>query len=322
MDSSNGRCGPYRTVFPFLVSPATRLPWQPVAICGRGASNARCAAWRDGRVVMQRPAKPWTPVRFRLPPPKLVLSHLAASDAGHPDRFCVWASTSASSCSGLYRGSTVELYWPHSRHSPWSACKDRQNTANDGLMNRQSHALHNAIRNALLLLSVLIASVSGGVVAAADPAGNSRYDVLGTGQDCREGYKRTGTTCVQVRIPENARLNVIGNDWVCNPGYRRLGKTCTPVNIPPNASIDLLTNDWRCNPGFRRQGSGCVAVRNRDNAHINALGNDWECDRGYRPLGSGCVAIQVPPNAKLNSFGDGWECRPGYRRLGSRCEMY
>src|SRR5467141_1922811 len=24
---------------------------------------------RDGRVVMQRPAKPWTPVRFRLPPP-------------------------------------------------------------------------------------------------------------------------------------------------------------------------------------------------------------------------------------------------------------
>ena len=25
--------------------------------------------WRDGRVVMQRPAKPWTPVRFRLPPP-------------------------------------------------------------------------------------------------------------------------------------------------------------------------------------------------------------------------------------------------------------
>ena len=26
---------------------------------------------RDGRVVMQRPAKPWTPVRFRLPPPKL-----------------------------------------------------------------------------------------------------------------------------------------------------------------------------------------------------------------------------------------------------------
>ena len=25
--------------------------------------------WRDGRVVMQRPAKPCTPVRFRLPPP-------------------------------------------------------------------------------------------------------------------------------------------------------------------------------------------------------------------------------------------------------------
>src|SRR2546422_10833490 len=24
---------------------------------------------RDGRVVMQRPAKPWTPFRFRLPPP-------------------------------------------------------------------------------------------------------------------------------------------------------------------------------------------------------------------------------------------------------------
>ena len=25
--------------------------------------------WRGGRVVMQRPAKPWTPVRFRPPPP-------------------------------------------------------------------------------------------------------------------------------------------------------------------------------------------------------------------------------------------------------------
>ena len=26
-------------------------------------------SWRGGRVVMQRPAKPWTPVRFRPPPP-------------------------------------------------------------------------------------------------------------------------------------------------------------------------------------------------------------------------------------------------------------
>ena len=28
-----------------------------------------CATWRGGRVVMQRPAKPCTPVRFRPPPP-------------------------------------------------------------------------------------------------------------------------------------------------------------------------------------------------------------------------------------------------------------
>ena len=28
-----------------------------------------CCIWRGGRVVMQRPAKPWTPVRFRPPPP-------------------------------------------------------------------------------------------------------------------------------------------------------------------------------------------------------------------------------------------------------------
>ena len=28
--------------------------------------------WLDGRVVMQRPAKPFTPVRFRLQPPKIM----------------------------------------------------------------------------------------------------------------------------------------------------------------------------------------------------------------------------------------------------------
>ena len=28
--------------------------------------------WLDGRVVMQRPAKPFTPVRFRLQPPILI----------------------------------------------------------------------------------------------------------------------------------------------------------------------------------------------------------------------------------------------------------
>lgn len=202
------------------------------------------------------------------------------------------------------------------------ARKERQDTANKGLMTREVHALNINMRNGILLLAVLIAAVNGRPAAAADPTASSRYDVSGTGQDCREGYKRTGTTCVEVSIPQNARLNVHGNDWVCNPGYRRLGEICTPAYVPPNAHIDLLTNDWRCNPGFRRHGSGCEAVRNRENAHINALGNDWECDRGYRPLGSGCVAIQIPPNARLNSFGNGWECRPGYRRLGSRCEMY
>ena len=29
----------------------------------------KCLIWLDGRVVMQRPAKPFTPVRFRLQPP-------------------------------------------------------------------------------------------------------------------------------------------------------------------------------------------------------------------------------------------------------------
>ena len=32
--------------------------------------------WLDGRVVMQRPAKPFTPVRFRLQPPNLVILYL------------------------------------------------------------------------------------------------------------------------------------------------------------------------------------------------------------------------------------------------------
>ena len=32
--------------------------------------------WLDGRVVMQRPAKPFTPVRFRLQPP-LMWRHLS-----------------------------------------------------------------------------------------------------------------------------------------------------------------------------------------------------------------------------------------------------
>src|SRR4051812_18361128 len=37
---------------------------------------------RGGRVVMQRPAKPWTPVRFRPPPPKtLDKNRRAALDA-------------------------------------------------------------------------------------------------------------------------------------------------------------------------------------------------------------------------------------------------
>src|SRR5690606_28147904 len=34
---------------------------------GRDAAGLRF--WRDGRVVMQRPAKPCTPVRFRVAPP-------------------------------------------------------------------------------------------------------------------------------------------------------------------------------------------------------------------------------------------------------------
>ena len=33
-------------------------------------SGARMTIWLGGRVVMQRPAKPWTPVRFRPQPPR------------------------------------------------------------------------------------------------------------------------------------------------------------------------------------------------------------------------------------------------------------
>src|SRR5919197_6583569 len=42
------------------------------------------AARRDGRVVMQRPAKPWTPVRFRLPPPNPIAVSPAPSARGAP----------------------------------------------------------------------------------------------------------------------------------------------------------------------------------------------------------------------------------------------
>ena len=41
----------------------------PFRLTGCAPSRAPLAPWRGGRVVMQRPAKPSTPVRFRPPPP-------------------------------------------------------------------------------------------------------------------------------------------------------------------------------------------------------------------------------------------------------------
>ena len=280
---------------------------------------------------MQRPAKPWTPVRFRLPPPEVSRSavrqaraitsaiegpHARAHVPREPNRVVRPAvpgyfTASSRNCWGH---AIIPRVCSSRPCTSWHRNSDRMKTS------RRTRSI--MLGQAILfgLASAILGSSEGSLAVDLSPA--SRYDVTATGNECRRGFARTGTTCVEVKVPPNAKLNVHGNDFVCERGYERYGEVCRPLSIPPNARIDLPANDWRCNPGYRRSGSGCVPLRNPANAHVNALGNDWECDRGYRRSGSMCVAIHVPPNARLNSFGTNWQCRPGYRRLGSRCEKY
>ena len=57
----------------------------------------------------------------------------------------------------------------------------------------QSSTRATDMRKVLLPLLIINCVTNASVNLAAGPATGLRYDVMGTGQDCREGYKRTGT---------------------------------------------------------------------------------------------------------------------------------
>jgi hypothetical protein len=108
-------------------------------------------------------------------------------------------------------------------------------------------------------------------------------------QGCTIGFRRMGTTCVAVEIPENATLDLTGHNWTCKQGFYRQERSCVAVAVPANASLDATGRRWACNYGFRRQEQGCVAVLVPEHASLDKLGRNWVCNQGYERRDEGCI---------------------------------
>jgi hypothetical protein len=59
----------FETILPLQIYRKAASSFSHQRRCSAGLAPELHPIRRDGRVVMQRPAKPCTPVRFRLPPP-------------------------------------------------------------------------------------------------------------------------------------------------------------------------------------------------------------------------------------------------------------
>ncbi len=106
---------------------------------------------------------------------------------------------------------------------------------------------------------------------------------------CTIGFRRQGTTCVAVEIPENGTLDFTGHGWACKQGFYRQEQACMPLVLPANASLDATGHRWACNSGFRRQGATCVAVVVPENAALDKTGRAWVCNQGYERRDQGCI---------------------------------
>jgi hypothetical protein len=133
---------------------------------------------------------------------------------------------------------------------------------------------------------------------------------------CTIGFRRQGTTCVAVEIPENGTLDLTGHAWTCKQGFFRREQSCQPLALPENASLDASGHRWACNYGYRRQDAACVAVVVPENASLDKTGRNWVCNQGYERRNEGCIddataRLQDQANKVVNA-------RPGPAQAAQR----
>ncbi len=133
---------------------------------------------------------------------------------------------------------------------------------------------------------------------------------------CTIGFRRSGTTCVAVQIPENGTLDLTGHGWMCQRGFLRQGPGCVAIVVPENASLDATGRRWACNHGFRRQEKGCTAVIVPEHASLDEAGHTWACNQGFERRDQVCiddatVRLQKQADKAVNA-------RPGSAKAGPR----
>src|SRR5262245_16203851 len=86
-----------------------------------------------------------------------------------------------------------------------------------------------------------------------------KAQAAGKAPGCLIGFRRQGSECVAIAIPEHGTLDLTGHGWMCERGFRRVGQSCVAMPLPENAALNEQGNGWVCNYGFRRQAQSCVA---------------------------------------------------------------
>jgi hypothetical protein len=124
------------------------------------------------------------------------------------------------------------------------------------------------------------------------------------------GFRRQGTACVAVEIPENGTLDLTGHGWACKQGFYRQAQSCLPVVLPENASLDDTGHRWACNHGFRRQAQSCVAVVVPEHASLDKAGRNWACNEGFERRDQSCIdaataRLQKQADKAVNSVASG-----------------
>jgi hypothetical protein len=133
---------------------------------------------------------------------------------------------------------------------------------------------------------------------------------------CSIGFRRQGTACVAVQIPENGMLDLTGHGWMCNRGFLRQGQGCVAIVLPENASLDATGRRWACNYGFRRQEQGCIAIAVPEHAALDKAGHAWVCNQGYERRDQACIDDAT---ARLQQQADkAVNARPGSAQAGQR----
>jgi hypothetical protein len=121
------------------------------------------------------------------------------------------------------------------------------------------------------------------------PPGNAIADAPGQGAGCSIGFRRQGTTCVPVQVPENASLDLTGHGWMCDRGFQRQGQGCVALVVPETAALDATGRRWACKYGFRREAQSCVAIVVPEHASLDKTGRAWTCNQGYERRDQGCI---------------------------------